>query len=855
MPSTINGIGTTYYGKGNVNTRSGVCEHCKAQAAISSYETRLWFVVLFIPIIPLGKKQILDQCSACTRHRVVPLGEWERVRDEATGEATAKAGRDPNDPEAAMEMLGSLVAFQKHQEAQELADQMATRFPDNADVQFQLGAWHDTAGRTEKADACFERALQLEPENRMAARAVGIGCIPKGDLARARKLLSFLETSGPEREPAVLVLLADAFQAADDHKSASELYGLAVDQDPSLARDKGLRKRANASATAIGVEELVPEPPKNYNRRLAWLGGAFLLVAAATAANYYAASNQTLHLVNGLPEQVTVVIDDEGDGTVVGPGRTNAGDGMVVGPSRTSVKVAEGKHRAVIRRQGGSEETVEFEIENSIFQRFSSKTVFVLNVAGAANLLWQEALYTVQPDPNAENPYRVHFAEEFLTFRGVDYPFEEFPDEISMEGSSATRSRVGVLDAPPLSILMMLSDPPEMLRFAEHHLTINPADEMLLQVYSAISMGSDQTERCRAYLGKGVSRKPVAIEWHRMYQEMARSADAEEALISQYEGLLKDDPDNSALLYLRGRLASRATDAEVYFDRAIEADPKNAYPYFAKSYYLDSMGEYTQSKELASKAAELKPGQIQIEHLLFEIRFALGEFADLESELRESLAEDPMSGSTQQDLLRVLVADNRVAEARTAHDAFAAQVNSAGPNASPDAIASSLMNLEYFVGNFEAWLAAIETLSDPEEVANSAPLAHFELGRLDDLGDGFAENAGLPKGYSELLLSLAWRRQEDEAKAKAWREKAIEVFASGTLEETLIADLFRKGDQLDLGEVDEVLPQRWFRAILLVALADAAPAHRKDLLTQAEKLNVVRYFPYQFLKRTIDTAT
>ncbi|NQT12735.1 MAG: tetratricopeptide repeat protein, partial [Planctomycetes bacterium] len=226
MPSTINGIGTTYYGKGNLNTRSGVCEHCKSQAAFSSYETRLWFVVLFIPIIPLGKKQILDQCSACTRHRIVPLGEWERVRDEATDEVAAQAERDPNDPEAAMEMLATLVGFQKHQEAMELADGMVTRFSDHADVQFQLGAWYETAGQTEKADACFERALRLEPENRAAARAVGIGCIAKGDLARARKLLSFMESPGSEHESAVLVLLADAFQAADDHQNAAELYRL-----------------------------------------------------------------------------------------------------------------------------------------------------------------------------------------------------------------------------------------------------------------------------------------------------------------------------------------------------------------------------------------------------------------------------------------------------------------------------------------------------------------------------------------------------------------------------------------------------------------------------------------------------
>ena len=88
MPTTINGIGTHYYGKRNLQTRQGTCEHCHGQGQLSSYETRLWFVVLFIPVIPLGRKQIIDQCRFCTRHRAASLGEFQRAGEQAVSKST-----------------------------------------------------------------------------------------------------------------------------------------------------------------------------------------------------------------------------------------------------------------------------------------------------------------------------------------------------------------------------------------------------------------------------------------------------------------------------------------------------------------------------------------------------------------------------------------------------------------------------------------------------------------------------------------------------------------------------------------------------------------------------------------------
>jgi hypothetical protein len=41
MPSTYNGIGTTYFRRNNRFTRQGLCEFCKLYGTLTSYDTML----------------------------------------------------------------------------------------------------------------------------------------------------------------------------------------------------------------------------------------------------------------------------------------------------------------------------------------------------------------------------------------------------------------------------------------------------------------------------------------------------------------------------------------------------------------------------------------------------------------------------------------------------------------------------------------------------------------------------------------------------------------------------------------------------------------------------------------------
>jgi hypothetical protein len=106
----VNGCGTWYYGKSNVQSYVGVCRACGRQATLTSYDTTLFVVVVLIPIIPLGRKRIIEKCGACSRHLAMPLADYREA--ESRMHQTLEAYRQsPSDAEAAKEFLKSVCSF------------------------------------------------------------------------------------------------------------------------------------------------------------------------------------------------------------------------------------------------------------------------------------------------------------------------------------------------------------------------------------------------------------------------------------------------------------------------------------------------------------------------------------------------------------------------------------------------------------------------------------------------------------------------------------------------------------------------------------------------------------------------
>ena len=215
----------------------------------------------------------------------------------------------------------------------------------------------------------------------------------------------------------MLILLARGLQGAGRHDEALDLFGLALESAPALGRDKAVRREIATAEKRLGRTSSILPPPKSRRGAIAAVAGIVVLVLAGFLLwNRHLATHQTLHVVNGLPARIEVIID--------------GGEPLAVEPGvRRTVTVAERDHEAVVGAEGAADRRIAFRIENSFGQRFSSrKSVFVLNPGGAATLLWNRITYSADPGPvDPADPHRLDFGREFSTYREVDHPSRSPP--------------------------------------------------------------------------------------------------------------------------------------------------------------------------------------------------------------------------------------------------------------------------------------------------------------------------------------------------------------------------------------------------------------------------------------------
>ena len=165
--------------------------------AIPSYETRLWFVFVFIPLIPLGRKRVSDQCAVCNRHFALDLKQWQTSRQSATATAIVRYRKDQSE-ESALEVHGQLLAYQQYDDAAVFRSTALERFSDSAVLAAGIAAHLDFIGLPGESAELWKRSLQLDPELPEARVGMASRRLLGGTLHEARELLRFLEQPGAE---------------------------------------------------------------------------------------------------------------------------------------------------------------------------------------------------------------------------------------------------------------------------------------------------------------------------------------------------------------------------------------------------------------------------------------------------------------------------------------------------------------------------------------------------------------------------------------------------------------------------------------------------------------------------------
>jgi tetratricopeptide (TPR) repeat protein len=831
--------GHRFIGKKNLRTRVGTCSVCGQIGPLSEYDTSRWFTLYWIPCIPQGKYHVVDRCAQCDQAMMFGQKQWRQVAPHGVEDCRQAYMEAPTDPAVAIALVNALTATGRLHEDWNLIQDALQRFPRNVDLLLAVGTAYATVGMAEKVDSTYEMALKVQPNHPLAMQAVARRCIERGDLARAQQLLDGVRRQGETVDPMLYELLGLGCQRQERHEEAVEAFRHAVEGDAALGRDKAFR-RAVKKSERLGLTA-APSMLPTWNplrSRAVWVcAGIAAVILAVFGAVNIAETRSRVHVVNGLSRPVSATFED---GTVV---TVPAGDRQLVG-------LPAGSHTARLTDNSGHQEEVTFRLPKGF-----SDSVHVLNAFGSAALVQEEVPYTSKgkSDLHTKAEATFHLGRRFETFGNVSVVFEEMPKETSTSArlDVVYLNGVNLLRRAPEEIVPTiwanrLADRGDVIAYAEAHLVDRPESRNLLEMYVSFMADDANLVRAEKFLARNLDRRPILVDWHRMWQEVKDRNGAGKDLVARYDDLLAREPKNSQLLYLAGRLRSRHAEAMGFYDRAIAADANNAYPYRARAYHLVSSGDFSGARASAQVAAKLWPDDAQTGALLDDIDFALRDFDSLEKRCRAGLQKEAGDYRLGSMLIAALAAKGDLPAARAAYAAYAAAVNPDGRRDVPADVAMRLV-LKEMTGDTSGLLSLAKELND-----ENVTFVHSVKYCLEQESPGEAarccrETKGAWRW--DMLTSICFGSRGEAKEAKTWRDIAMAKLGQGDASQRAMADMLAEGNRADSVAAMETTAGAEEKVMFLVALVQAG-ADRK-LLDLAEKLNYHPGSPQRLLKKAI----
>ena len=861
MPHTVNGIGTHYYGKSNHEVTVGVCKSCGFHGNVSAYNTRLWFVIVFVPIIPLGRKRIVNDCPNCRRHFAIPLAQWEAQKQLSISGAADEFRTNPT-PEAAVALHESLLGFHQMAQAKELRALITEKFPADAKLHDSLGCALANLGFAADAEGYFSRAHELRPDLPNARAGVARKAIREGRLEDARALLDFMEKPGAAQlyNLGPLESLADAYRAGGRPAEALDLYHSLLKELPQIAQDAGFRTKVEAAEAALrkktGGKASSVLPKKKFDWRamfrrrsvhapvskwkaLAGVGIVLGLIAVGMViGNEWVRHHRKIFVVNGLAAPVTV--------EVVGVGSVTVPPG-----SRDVLAVSEGDYH--VRITGAVNEEADLLVHAMDYAaRWGDRPVWIVNPSGAAIFERKIGVYSASGEPGSTDYLT---GETVSHLEGIHHPFEPLPRSVQVKSGERSRTLVGldIFSGPSgglFNYYLAGKKEAEAVRFAEQHLRARPDDDDLLMAYAGYRNRTGKLPELEKLLASRLDYRPVAMHWHRTYQSLVENPGREQRIVTEYDAMVKKEPGNASLLYLRGRCSPDYDDARRYFAKARETDPKNPFPIFALGYDAFCAGDLDGARALLEKAVQTMPRDELFSQVWHMLRLARGETQELENEFRQQLKRETLSGEFVAALVSHLAGTGRRGEAEKEIAAFEKRLGRGDPRLKEVMVALQDQML-YAAGDLPALERALATGS-----RRGAPLALYhvliEQGKLAEASRP-ADTQVRHESVEELALFVASSLANDAAGADAARQRAVAILETKCGDERRAAALLRGTEPPTKPQLDAVIMRPSEKALLCTALALRFPAQRAELAALARKLNVERAFPFHLIRRATES--
>lgn len=837
MPSTVNGIGTSYVGKSNLTQREGECHSCHRHTVLTSYDTRLCFVFFFIPIIPLGRKRIVDQCSICTWHYSMGADQYEKMSTESIEEGMQQFKDDPT-AETALGVHGRLIAFQKFKEAKEFREKALQFFGSDAEFMTEMAAQLDEMDRSEELIPVLDRILLSDPDNKMIRARQAVLLSQKGELDRARPLLDYLEKPGAfvDSSPAPLIHLAEMFSKQGRHDDALKMLEHMLRELPKLGKEPAFRR------LVLGIEKnagrgtsLVPAPknsllgllnPLNEDidparRRAVWIAvGVVAVLAILAGMNYSISQGRLIHIVNGFKHDLQVSID--------------GGPAIRLPPGRTETVIREGKHKA--KFTGGFVEEFDFEMRAGYFERFFRKPAWILVPGEGAVINKMNIVYAKQnPEPTTNE---LLIGDRLIYVPHCDYAFVDPPRSIKIKRNS--RVKKVALTLPRLSLdqvadILFQYNRETSLRFLERHLTDDPSNETLGQIYMYLGSQEKQGKRVASFLRRGLDERPIAIGWHRNWSNLMESTGQLQEAFDYYDKAIKTEGESAPLLYLHSRVDPDAQRSLESVTAAKKLDPKLGWVWYAEGTAALSSGDFASAKANLEKATSLGVPPEAADDLIFVARLGLGESAVLASELQKTLMDHPDQIG---QLTTALIVGGSPDKARQEFEIWCG-LPAVKEAFGPEYVNSMREQLMFRLGDVTGFTNALKQSKAGNTGYDPYRSEYLMVtGRANDAEVHPPDEAMWLAETFGLKLALAFDIEGNPDRSKAWAEKVAETWATQSGPERKGAEYLRATEAPPFDQFVATRINFADKALLAAIIARRFPDDGQPFAELARKLTI-----------------
>ncbi|HEX4494673.1 MAG TPA: tetratricopeptide repeat protein [Thermoanaerobaculia bacterium] len=444
MPFTFNGLGTRYAGRGNLSVVEGSCRSCGRFTRLSSFDTREFFCVLYIPLIPLRKFRIQQKCSVCRRHGRIPFDEFQQDLSQQVEPLREEARRSPSDAAPHIRLVERLLDFQMSSEALRAARDGLAVQPRNARLNQLAGELMALSGDAAGALPFYRQAAASAPNDAEIRTALGKHLLGRGETAEAARELEQAQRLDPSNAQ-LSNLLGQALARDQRWAEALNAFQQVATRDPRLAADRDLLRRTAECKRALGYplagEErkalrrfwpfgrspgtATPKPRVGRNSKRIWilLGVALTgIVLYFSATALWKQSHGDVYFDNALRKPLQVKVD---------------GDTFEL-PANLPVEktLGTGKHVVQVSSGGKEVERTAIEIPRMDFlDAITGERIFVYDVAAARTYRREKIGYSDVP---ANRSYKEELIglQRFFEEDDVDFVFEKAPETLRVDAGS-----------------------------------------------------------------------------------------------------------------------------------------------------------------------------------------------------------------------------------------------------------------------------------------------------------------------------------------------------------------------------------------------------------------------------------